>query len=207
MSNIVKRNSDWLTIAEENEIPLYSQQPEETEKEFALWLSYRDQYPNTKPTMKRVSEVMGIPYGTVKTASAKWDWQLRLKAWAKHLQDLSTQQRQQSIVAMNNKHIEMSAALQEKLKVAIDQLDPYQLQPKDINALMKTAAELERKAYDVGIEEWKPELAPQGNKDIKESPTKKEDISEVMSILAQAGLFSGKKVGIEQTTRVVVDGD
>lgn len=207
MSNIIKHGTDWLTIAEENEIPIYAQQPEEDEREFSMWLCYRDQYPEKKPNMKHVSTALDITYGNVRDVASKWDWQLRMKAWAKHLQDLSLQRRQQNIVAMNNKHIEMSATLQDKLKTAIDNIDPYQLQPKDINALMKTATELERKAYDVGVEEWRPDLVPEGGKDVKDSPTKKEDITEVMAILAQAGLFSGKKVGIEQTTRVIVDGE
>ena len=108
---------------------------------------------------------------------------------------------------MNTTHISMAQTLQQKLKTAIDNIDPYSLSPKDINSLMKPAAEIERKAFYDETEEWKPETSTVANKELKESTTKKEDLTEVMGILMSAGLLQGKKVGVEQTTRVIVDGD
>lgn len=200
-------NNDWLVIAEENEIPLYVQQPEELDDEYMLWLSFRDMYPHKKPTIRGASDACQVSYSRAKEIAAKWDWPIRLQAWGKHCNELAQQARAKKIVDMNTTHISMAQTLQNKLKTAIDNIDPYSLSPKDINSLMKTAAEIERKAFYDDTEEWKPETSTVANKELKESTTKKEDLSEVMGILMSAGLLQGKKVGVEQTTRVIVDGE
>ena len=105
---------------------------------------------------------------------------------------------------MNKKHIEMAQALNEKLTTAINAIDPYELEPKDIKGLLQLSAELERKARLHNPDVLRPELAD-NNPNLKESPTKTEDLREVLDILVKANAF--KTIGVKQTTEIVVKED
>ena len=98
---------------------------------------------------------------------------------------------------MNKKHIDMATALNTKLAVAIDAIDPRALEPKDIKGLLHLSAELERKARMDKPDLRGPELTD-ANPSLKESPTKTEDLNEVLDILSKAGVF--KTIGVKQTT-------
>lgn len=199
--------NDWLDIAEQNEIPLFIQQPEETEREYLMFCSYKDQYPQFKPAMSKVAANLNIPVSTVRNTAAKWGWTIRLQDWAQHLQTEMDKERQEKMVEMSARHIRMSAKLQEKLELAIDLMDVEQLTPTALNSLMKTAAELERKTYEVNDQAYTPPVITNNGQN-KEEVVKKDDLGEVMGILQQAGLFgSPKRVGVEQTTRIIVDNE
>ena len=107
---------------------------------------------------------------------------------------------------MNKKHIEMAQALNEKLATAINAIDPYELAPRDIKGLLQLSAELERKARLNSPDVLRPELADE-NPYLKESPTKTEDLKEVLDILVKANVF--KTIGVRQTktTEIVVKND
>ena len=105
---------------------------------------------------------------------------------------------------MNKKHIEMAQALNEKLATAINAIDPYELEPKDIKGLLQLSAELERKARLNNPDVIRPELAD-NNPNLKESPTKTEDLKEILDILVKANAF--KTIGVKQTTEIVVKED
>lgn len=202
-----RKNEDWMAIAEENEIPLYERQPEENDTEWALWNAYRNMYPATKPNIRIACQDLDITYDHARRISSRWDFSVRIKAWAKHCDELVSQERQDAIVAMNKRHIEMARKLQTKIDKAIDNIDPYELAPKDLNALMKTMAELERKAQLDETVGYTANVGLSANKQVKDMTTKKEDLPEVLSILMSAGVLDSKKIGIEQTTRVVVSED
>lgn len=202
-----RNNTDWMRIAEESEIELYDRQPEETDTEYKVWCAYRDMYPSTKPNLRVVSEILGMNYSQVRHVSARWDFKIRIKAWAKHCDELTMKERQNAIVAMNKTHIDMARTLQDKLKIAINSIDPYELSPKDINGLMKTAAELERKAYGDNTEAYKPMISKDGNTEAKESTTPTQQLPEVLQILMSTGALQGSTIGIETTQRVIVKGD
>lgn len=199
-----RKNEDWMVLAEESEIELFERQPEETDVEWSLWCAYRDMYPATKPNIRVACQDLDISYGHARRISSRWDYSVRIKAWAKHCDELVMKHRQDAIVDMNMKHINMAEKLRKKLDTAIDNLDPYAMDARDINSLMKTMAEVERKAYGDDTQPYAANVGLTANKQVKDSTTKKEDLPEVLSILMSAGMLDSKKIGIEQTTRVVV---
>jgi len=201
-----RHNFNWIDVAREAEVELWERQPAETDREWQIWLAYRDMYPSTRPSYREVAEQLGTTIAVVKKVGARWDFPVRLQAWAKYVDNLTLQQRQQEILDMNKRHIEMAQALNEKLATAINAIDPYELAPKDIKGLLQLSAELERKARLSDPDVLRPELADE-NPYLKESPTKTEDLGEVLNILTKANVF--KAIGVRQTktTEIVVKED
>ena len=197
-------NFNWIDVAKEAELELWERQPAETDREWQIWLAYRDMYPSKRPSYREVAEQLGTTVAVVKKVAARWDFPVRLQAWAKYVDNLILKQRQQEILDMNKKHIEMAQALNEKLAIAINAIDPYELAPKDIKGLLQLSTELERKARLNNPDMIRPELTDD-NPDLKESPTKVEDLSEVLDILVKANVF--KTIGVKQTTEIVVKED
>ena len=197
-------NFNWIDVAKEAELELWERQPAETDREWQIWLAYRDMYPSKRPSYREVAEQLGTTVAVVKKVAARWDFPVRLQAWAKYVDNLILKQRQQEILDMNKKHIEMAQALNEKLATAINAIDPYELTPRDIKGLLQLSTELERKARLNNPDVIRPELTDD-SPDLKESPTKVEDLKEVLDILVKANVF--KTIGVKQTTEIVVKED
>lgn len=98
----------------------------------------------------------------------------------------------------------MATTLRDKLKKAIETIDPVALKPGEIASLAKLATEMERKARIDTIaqeEARQPLLVDTGNPELKKNETKKDDLQEVMSILIKAGALGDlSAVGVRETT-------
>ena len=109
---------------------------------------------------------------------------------------------------MNADHIAMAAKLRAKMHKAIDNIDPYELKPGELSSLLKTMAELERKAQldTINVEQQLSEgFVDADNPNIKKSPTKQADLGEVVGILLKAGALGDiGAIGVRQTTEVVM---
>lgn len=205
-----QHNFNWIDVAKEADIPVWERQPAETDREWQVWLSYRDAYPGIQPSYRIVAQSLGTTLNVVKKVGQRWTFPARLQAWAKYCDGLTMRQRQQEILDMNKEHIEMATTLREKLKTAINKINPDSLEVRDIQGLFKLVTDIERKARidnvvvtPVVIEDTNPEL--------KKSPTKTEDLSTIIKILNGAGVLNnGSQLGIRQTTTtevVVKDGE
>ena len=206
-----QHNFNWMDVAKEAELDVWERQPSETDREWQVWLKYRDAYPSVKPSYRLVAEDIGTTLNVVKKIGMRWTFPARLQAWAKYCDGLTMAQRQKEIVDMNKKHIDMATTLREKLKTAIDLINPATLEPKDIQGLFKLSTDIERKARldDVYV---KPVELDDSNSILKKAPTKTEDISEILQILGKAGMLgAGMQVGVRKTTtttsEVIVKGD
>jgi hypothetical protein len=205
-----QHNADWQEIAKENGIDLWERQPGETQLEWSIWQAYRDSYPGAKPTYKGVAEKVGSTYDYVVQVAKRWSFNMRMQAWIAECDRITMAQRREEVLAMNADHIAMATKLREKMHVAIDHIDPFTLKPSELSSLLKTMSELERKAHtdSMAIEQMAAGgagLVDAGNPDIKKSPTKQADLSEVLSILLKAGALGDiGAVGVRQTTEVVV---
>lgn len=202
--------ADWLEIAKDAGLDIWLNQPQETQWEYTLWVTYRDSYPGKKPSYREVAQRHGTTLEAVQHAAKRWSWSARLQAWIRHCDDLTMAQRQQEIVDMNKKHIDMAQMLDDKIRVAIEKINPNSLEVKDIAQLLKLSSDLERKARVDTVaaeliiaEHTQVDTAPE----VKKEVTKQSDLGEVLAVLNKAGVLlpgSGNKVGIKQTTEVVV---
>lgn len=203
-----QHNYNWMDVAKEAELEIWERQPDETDREWQVWLAYRDAYPGIKPSYRGVAEQLSTTVNVVKKVAQRWSFPARLQAWAKKCDELTLQQRQQEILNMNKRHIDMANAINEKLEIAIQKINPAVLEPKDITGLAKLATDLERKARVDMSNQYKPSVVEDSNPDLKKSSTKTEDLGEVLEILQKAGLLTpGTQVGIRTTTEVVVKED
>lgn len=206
-AEIVPSKVSWIEIAEQNELELYDRQPGEFDKEWFLWLAYRDQYPHKTPKLKDAAFTIGMNYKAALKTSSKWSYKARLQAWAQHCNEQVTKNRSKEIVDMNLKQKRLASTMLDKLEKAIEVLDPDMLKPSDINSLFKTMTEIQRRSVEDEHVEWQPDIGLTGKNAIADKPVKKDDLAEVMSILAGAGVLQVNKIGLETNdgTTVVIN--
>lgn len=210
------QNADWQSIAKDAGLELWERQPQETQLEWSIWQAYRDSYPGAKPSYKQVAEVVDTTYDFVKKVARRWDFQVRMQAWISECDRLTIAQRRQEVLDMNKDHIDMAKRLRNKLSVAIDSIVPETLKPSELNSLLKTVTELEKKAaldnvsQEVALRDSAAAAMGSENPDIKVSQTKQDDLGEVLSILLNAGALGDvTHIGVRktETTEVLVAKD
>lgn len=211
-SYLRRQNTGWMDTAKDNGIELWERQPGETQLEWTIWQAYRDSYPGAKPTYRNVAAKANTTYDFVSKTAARWNFQIRMQAWITECDRITVARRRQEVLGMNADHISMATKLRDKLRVAIDNIDPIGLKASDINSLMKTMAELERKARTdtMAIEAMRADgFVDAENPELKKSPTKQGDLNEVLGILLKAGALGDIGVRTTETkvTEVVVKGD
>lgn len=207
-----QNQGDWVAAAKEQGIDIWLQQPGETQWEYTVWVTYRDSYPGKRPTYRSVAEELGTTYNVVSKIATRWSFPMRMQAWIAECDRITMLQRRDEILNMNKEHIDMAAALREKLKTSIETIDPLALKPNEIASLAKLATEMERKARldTIAQEEARqPLLVDTSNPNLKRSETKKDDLKEVMDILLKAGALGDiTHIGVRKTeTTEVVVGD
>ena len=208
LSHLRQHNDDWMEIARQAELELWERQPGETDREYQVWLAYRDAYPSVRPTYRMVAEQLDTTINVVKKCGQRWDFPVRLEAWAKHCDELTLAKRQKEIVDMNERHVDMATKLQKKIDLAIGYLNPADMKPSEISSMLKLATEIEAKARLSGADLYKPVIMDDGNPELKQLPTDKGDIKQIVSILQAAGVIpKNATVGIETTQRIMVKGE
>lgn len=198
-------NYNWMEVSKEAELELWERQPGETDHEWNVWLHYRDAYPGKKPSYRQVAEEITTSVAAVRKIGNRWSFPTRIQAWAKYIDDLTLKQRQEEVIAMNKRHIDMADAINSKLEAAIMNIDPSTLSPNEIKGLYKTATEIERKAR-LDQPDMRGSLVDDENPDLKKTDIKTSDISSILGILQQAGVMNA---GVRQTvtTEVVTRDD
>lgn len=193
-----KTNSDWMEIAKDLGLELFERQPEETDTEWRIWDAYRSLYPAKLPTYKELSELVGMSQSTVVKAAQRWSYKVRMVNWARYADASIQEKRIVAIKDMNEKHLSMATTITDKLKTALEGLQPELLKPGEIVNLFKVATELERKATTY-VDEKVDNVVVESGASSKEL-TKPEDISEIVGILQAAGVLNNKNIGVKMTT-------
>ena len=201
-----------MDTAKEAGLDLWLQQPGETQWEFTVWQAYRDSYPGKRASYSDIARQLNTTYNVVKKIAQRWNFPVRMQAWMVECDRVTLLQRRQEILDMNKDHVDMAAKLRQKLSTAIDQIEPALLKPGEIASLARLAAEMERKARvdTVAQEEMRRDLlVDHENPELKKSPTKQNDLSEVVGILLKAGALGDiTTIGVKETkTTQVVVGD
>lgn len=207
-------NDGWQDVAKDSGLEIWERQPQETQLEWTIWQAYRDSYPGAKPSYRTVAAQVGTTYDFVKKVARRWDFQVRMQAWISECDRLTIAQRRQEVLDMNKAHISMAAKLRAKLDLAIDLVDPATLKPSELNSLLKTVTELEKKAALDTVSQEEAMLASataalglNDNPDLKISETKHDDLGAVLGILLQAGALGDiTHVGVRktETTEMIV---
>lgn len=207
-------NDGWQDVARDSGLEIWEHQPQETQLEWSIWQAYRDSYPGAKPSYKSVACKIGTTYDFVKKVARRWDFQVRMQAWISECDRITIAQRRQEVLDMNKSHIDMARKLRDKLSAAIDLVDPAALKPSELNSLLKTVTDLEKKAsldnvdQELALREAAGALmSDKENPGIKVSQTKHDDLGAVINILAQAGVLGDiTHVGVRktETTEMIV---
>lgn len=205
-----RHQDNWMDVAKEAGLDLWVQQPGETQWEYCVWCAFRDSYPGKKPKYGDVAKQLNTTWNAVSKIAQRWNFPVRMQAWMAECDRITLLQRRQEVLDMNRDHVDMAARLRAKLSAAIDRIEPETLKPGEVASLARLAADMERKARIDTIvqEEYRKELlVDTENPELKKNPTKQSDLSEVVSILMNAGALGDvTHVGIRETktTEVVV---
>lgn len=207
VSHYRNHNYNWMDVAKEADLDLWERQPSETDHEWNVWLRYRDAYPGKKPSYRSVAEELGTTVGAVRKIGNRWSFPTRIQAWAKYIDNLTLEQRKQEVIHMNERHIRMANAINDKLERAITLIDPTVLSPNEIKGLYKTAMEIERKARLDQPDVTGTLQVEDDNPNLRKTNIKTDDVSEILQILNSAGAL--KNAGVRQTvtTEVITKGD
>ena len=202
-----KVNSSWMEDSDALGLAYFERQPEETDTEWMIWERYRSHYPMKLPTWSELAKECGCSVGLVTRTAQKWSFKVRLQSWARYTDDSMMEERAAAIKEMNARQVGMAKTLQDKLKTAIDSIDPVLLRPGEIVQLLKVSAELERRIVTATPE--KVEGTAVDVKQRQNNLTKPEDMNEIVSILAKTGVLPGQGIAVEQTTttRIVAKGE
>ena len=202
-----KVNSSWMEDSDALGLAYFERQPEETDTEWMIWERYRSHYPMKLPTWSELAKECGCSVGLVTRTAQKWSFKVRLQSWARYTDDSMMEERAAAIKEMNARQVSMAKTLQDKLKTAIDSIDPVLLRPGEIVQLLKVSAELERRIVTATPERVEGTVADTGKK--QGQLTKPEDMGELVAIPANAGVRHGQGSAVEQTTttRIVAKGE
>lgn len=204
-----QHQDDWLAVAKESGLDAWTQQPGETQWEFTVWTAFRDSYPGKRPNYGDVAKQLNTTYNVVKKIAQRWSFPVRMQLWMRHVDELTLAKRKQEALDMNAVHINLASKLNAKIEEAINNLDTMSIKPSEIASLMKTAAELERKArLDVETQEeaQRGMFVDTDMKSNKKQATQA-DLTEVAQILASAGALPGFKMKKTTTTTTEISSD
>lgn len=206
-----RQHQDWITVATENGIDPWLQQPGETQWEYTVWCAYRDSYPGKKPSYSEVARKLDTTYAVVKKVSQRWTFPVRMQLWMKHVDDITMLQRRDEILTMNKEQIDLAGRIRDKVSKFVDTLHPEEMKMGEAVQALKLATELERQARidTIAQDEMRGTLMVDSeNPDLKKAPTKQADLKEVVNILLQAGALGDvTTIGVKQTTEVVMRDD
>lgn len=202
-----KVNSSWMEDSDALGLAYFERQPEETDTEWMIWERYRSHYPMKLPTWSELAKECGCSVSLVTRTAQRWSFKVRLQSWARYTDDSMMEDRVAAIKEMNARQVSMAKTLQDKLKTAIDSIDPVLLRPGEIVQLLKVSAELERRIVTATPEKVEGTVADA--KQRQSNLTKPEDMSEIVNILAKTGVLPGQGIAVEQTTttRIVAKGE
>lgn len=223
----------WIQLAREQGIPLWEQQPGESNDEYTMWEVYRDLWPGVRPTVAKVAAALGVSTQTVQRVCDKWTWAARLQGWIREVTAERQAELRQAKREMVEEHIALGSALRKKAVDAVEAFDPYDVTPNELVSLLKEVQRLETTSRDMlddverataaDVDTWQPVDAPTGlfvdtpgqaalNGGGLELPAasqqqsmSQKDMLEVVDILAKSGYL--KLVGVQQTVMVVGDDD
>lgn len=217
--NTAKRdNSHWLERALELGIPPWEQQPGEGNEEYELWEYYRALWPEVRPTVTRVANDTGVSTGKVQRVATMWTWPARLQSWVREVNADRTAELRAAKRRMVEDHITLGERMRAKMVKAVDALDPEDLTPNELVALLKETQRLEQTSRDaldaverdtaMDIDNMPRSVTGQQDDQVHENSKglSVDDMAEVVGILQQAGVLqvNGARVGVRQTTTTEV---
>lgn len=197
-----QHQDDWLTVAKESGLDAWVMQPGETQWEYTVWTKYRDSYPGKKPSYGSVARELETTFNVVSKIAQRWQFPIRMQLWMRNVDEITLAQRREEMLSMNATHISLARKVNEKINAALDAMVPTDMKPSEIASLMKTAAELERKARidTEAQEELQRDLFVDPNLKNDKKQQKPEDMSEILKILGDAGMLDSLVVKKTTTT-------
>ncbi|MBQ8627908.1 MAG: hypothetical protein IJ421_00345 [Prevotella sp.] len=210
LTNSMKAARDWVELARELGLAVYERQPEETDTEWLVWTTYRAHYPGRMPSWTALAAECGVSVATVTKAAKTWNFRLRIVEWSRYTDAGMAEERLAAIKAMNAEQLEQAQILSSKITEALTYLDPATLKPSEIAALMKLAADQQRRVVEYMPEKVEGQIISGADAASEAKRTDVAAVSEILNIMASAGALGKQILGVEKKTvtteRMIVGG-
>ena len=117
------------------------------------WDYYRQKYVAGDATLDDLSRLPNAPaIGTLKTHSTRDDWPAQRRAYRDQLTTRTRELASTSEAEVAARHVKLAKALQHKGLERLQTLKPDELSPRDLLLFIKEAADIERKALGLDVQ-------------------------------------------------------
>lgn len=120
----------------------WERQENESAQAYEAFIAYLNQ--GADRSIRAVGQTLGKSRALVERWSAAYSWVARARAYDAELQRQAYEAAVKEQKRMAARHIKLAVAMQTKAVEALNELDPKALDAKDIVAMMREAAKLER---------------------------------------------------------------
>lgn len=122
----------------------WDRQHGESAAAWAAFVAYRDEGPGR--SLDKTGAKLGRTRNTVGLHSARWKWTARVAAYDAWLDRQGQDASADAVADMNRRHAQAAHTALAAITARLEALAPEELATRDIAALMKAAADLERRA-------------------------------------------------------------
>ncbi len=136
---------------------LWERQPDESEAAWEAFLVYRDM--EVPRRFQAVADKLQKSYSLIRRWKTAWFWEDRVIAYDNEIQKEALASAVNDRRKMNQRHTELAMRLLQAATDALDKLNTDDLSFKDIREAVKLGAELERRARDESIGEYRGSIA------------------------------------------------
>lgn len=129
----------------------WERQPGETAKAFEAFCIYLNM--GAERGLRKVGQELGKSRALIERWSATYKWVDRAAAYDSDVQKRARANTIKKARKMNDRHVNIALQMQEKALQALEQMDPAEIDPKNLIAMLREATRLERESRSAIIEE------------------------------------------------------
>jgi len=137
------------TITQMDGASTWERLPQETAEAYRRFCIYRDMGP------QRSVRQACIAYGQSASSAQNWqdiarsfNWFARVRAYDIYIEQLAREHVEDEVIKMQARHIKVAMAFQNKAIIALNEIDPKQLDPDQMLKWFKAAVDIERTARE-----------------------------------------------------------
>lgn len=126
---------------------IWERQPGESSKAYAAFCVYRDLGPQrsldgARRTFERGGKRISVKF--LGRWSSRYNWVARCEVYDDYIERRKREEREKDILEMAERHARIAVAFQEKVAERLQQLNPAELEPRDLSKWLDVAVKVER---------------------------------------------------------------
>lgn len=169
---------------------IFEQQEEEGARAFEAFCIYRDA--GASRSLEMVSRSLEKNPSLISRWASDYQWSVRARAYDMEQDRLRRQAFADAIKEMAERHAKIAVRFQAKLLKRLENLDPEEIQAKDMARWLETAVKIERLSRGVSTDNIHQEITGADGAPLEvqiTKPLQPEEVADVISTLIEAGVI------------------